>query len=88
MAKRYSSPDSSTRSAAPVSRSTITATATTSAPASRSARTASSAEPPVVLAPALPVAVSEAIVRAIAGAAGLRFASAGELAEVFRAHAP
>jgi len=45
-------------------------------------------EPPAALAPALPAAVSEAIMRAIAGVAANRFASAGELAEAFRAHAP
>ena len=44
-------------------------------------------EPPVSLVPDLPVAVSDAILRAIAGAPGNRFASADELAQVFRAHA-
>ena len=43
-------------------------------------------EPPAALAPAVPAAVSEAIVRAIAGAAGDRYASARELAEAFRPH--
>jgi serine/threonine protein kinase len=44
--------------------------------------------PPATLAPTLPPAVSAAIARAIAGAAANRFASAAELAEVFRAHVP
>lgn len=44
-------------------------------------------EPPVSLVPDLPVAVSDAILRAIAGAPANRFASADELAQVFRAHA-
>src|SRR5215213_1120623 len=49
MANRYGKPAASTRSRAPVSRSTITATPITSAPAWRSASTAVKTEFPVVL---------------------------------------
>ena len=44
-------------------------------------------EPPLTLVPDLPVAVSDAILRAIAGAPANRFASADELAQAFRAYA-